>query len=62
MFNGTPTEECQAVRRCRNIVAALENLLTQLNGWDSPEPLAVLTRTLLDVYRFELKFYQEHLN
>lgn len=57
---GLESQESFPARRYRNIVAAYENLLTQLGAWESPSAFAQSLRRDLAIYRHEQEFHRDH--
>lgn len=51
-------EESDGTRRARNILAAFDNLLTQMDGHESDLRLVKDLRLIRSVYEFEYAFYK----
>lgn len=53
-------DETMPERRCRNILSAIDNLLTHLEANESTSILAIRIREMRHVYALEYEFYRSH--
>lgn len=52
------TPEPYQIRRYRNVVSAIENLITQLDAWESHEPFAIELKLAHRLYKMELEWHR----